>query len=500
MNCSRHFPPPERLSSQDCVGKFSKTSSNLPLAGVFRRRLARIKETPFENFSILRLLVITMLIGAGVVPFTAQAQQAGEWPSFRGGHSGVAPTLSPIDGGTISLERLWNSETFGGVSSFCVSGHKVFTIVAEDRMTLRRDVLVAHDIKTGVVLWKADLEMNGVRKPDDDGAPPAPFRTGPLSTPVVSGHLVYVINLGFSVQAFYAANGEKRWSREMEWKHYGDRGPGTGLKVVGASPVIDGDVLLLAGGRSGTIPDYPPGWNGFRTISTTKTRHSEGGGLVGLDKLTGEIKWRSENDDATQATPIVTGIHGVRQCIFLTAKGLVSIYPKDGRIFWRGTYTNSGASASPVVWNDIVYCATNRGSAAFKVSRTENTFAAEMLWEREGWCAKHWCTPVVKDGYLYGMFGDTNSDSFKVACVDIRTGKESWSEEGSSIGQPILSGDTIIGLTESGEIVFARATPSAYTELKRQDLLDGAAWSYPAFGSGHLFVRSTTEGGCWKFR
>src|SRR5690606_35530052 len=127
--------------------------------------------------------------------------------------------------------------------------------------------------------------------------------------------------------------------------------------------------------------------------------------------------------------------------------------------------------------------------------------SSEQLWRKEGNdLANHWSTPVVKDGYLYGMFSFKNYGSGPVACVDIKTGKEMWKEEGFGPGQVILAGDKLIALSDQGEVVVIEAKTDKYTELKRDDVLDGKVWSYPVLAYDRLFARSTEEGVCLEIQ
>ena len=76
---------------------------------------------------------------------------------------------------------------------------------------------------------------------------------------------------------------------------------------------------------------------------------------------------------------------------------------------------------------------------------------------------------MVKDGYLYGMFSFKKYGKGPLACVDIKTGDIKWSQPGYGPGQVILSGDTVIALSDKGEVVFVKADPAKYTELKREE-------------------------------
>jgi hypothetical protein len=109
----------------------------------------------------------------------------------------------------------------------------------------------------------------------------------------------------------------------------------------------------------------------------------------------------------------------------------------------------------------------------------------------------HWSTPVVHEGYLYGIFGFKKYGKAPVKCVDIRTGKEQWSKDGFGPGNVIVAKDQVLALSDKGELVMIAAKPDAYTELARADILDGKCWSTPTLAGGFIFARSTKEAACF---
>ena len=180
------------------------------------------------------------------------------------------------------------------------------------------------------------------------------------------------------------------------------------------------------------------------------------------------------------------------------------IRDRTGKVLWRAPFKYStSTAASPVVSGDIVYCSAGYGvgAGAFKISKEGTAFTAKELWLKPGNdLANHWSTPVVKDGYLYGMFSFKAYGKGPLACVDIKTGDVKWEQAGYGPGQVILSGDTLIALNDKGDVVFVKADPAKYTELKRETLVSGKIWSYPVLAYNHLFARSTKEGGCWELK
>jgi hypothetical protein len=213
------------------------------------------------------------------------------------------------------------------------------------------------------------------------------------------------------------------------------------------------------------------------------------------------LKWKAEDDTITHATPTAAEIHGVRQVIFFTKEGLASLSPADGKLLWRQSYRfNVSTAASPVVWDDIVYCSAGYGvgGGAYRITKKGSEWSSEELWRTEGNdVANHWSTPVVKDGKLYGMFQFKNYGNGPVKCVDIATGKVLWSQEGFGPGNVILSGDRLLALSDKGELVIMAAKPDGYEELARADVLDGKCWSTPTLAGGRIFARSTKEAACF---
>jgi outer membrane protein assembly factor BamB len=411
---------------------------------------------------------LTTVLGLALAT-TAFTAESTDWGTFRGpAGNGVVPALANAKW---SLKQVWKSPTNLGFSSFAESGGKVYTLVTGETDGNSGETLVCLDEKTGKQLWSKPLSI--VPKytgGGDSGTPDNKGGDGSRSTPVVNGGKVYVIDSMLGVFCFDAATGKQVWSHDVMKEN-------AGVQIKwenAASPVIDGDVLLLAGGGTGQ-------------------------GLIGLNKNTGKVVWKGEDDKMTHATPVLADILGVHQAIFFTQTGLVAVDPQKGSVIWRAPFPYKvSTAASPVVFEDIVYCSAGYGvgAGAFKISKSGGKLEATQIWRRENQCFNHWSTPVVKDGFLYGMFSFKEYGAGPLACVDIRTGEDKWAEKGFGPGQVILAGDKIIATSDKGEIVVVEAKSDKYTEVARKDVLDGKVWSYPILANGKIFARSTTEGVC----
>ena len=81
-------------------------------------------------------------------------------------------------------------------------------------------------------------------------------------------------------------------------------------------------------------------------------------------------------------------------------------------------------------------------------------------------------------------------------CVELATGQEVWSQDGFGPGNCILVGGNLLVLGDAGQLVLVEATPKAYTELARAQVLAGKCWSTPVVSNGRVYARSTKEGVC----
>jgi outer membrane protein assembly factor BamB len=266
-----------------------------------------------------------------------------------------------------------------------------------------------------------------------------------------------------------ANNGQQIWACDMKAEH-------TGANITwesAASPLIDGDLVFVAGGGSGEA-------------------------LLAFDKNNGHVVWKSQDDRMTQSTPVAATILGVRQVIFFTQNGLVSVVPDTGAVLWRFPFHFQTSTAiSPVVCGDIVYCsaAYGVGTSACKISKSADGFAAEQLWHQPAnVLANHWSTPVYTQGYLYGIAGQAKFGKAPLVCVEAATGKVMWSQAGFGPGGCTLVDGRVLVLSDAGDLVLVKATCDSYQEVARSHVLGGKCWNAASVSNGRIYARSTREG------
>lgn len=419
---------------------------------------------------LFRLSAVLVSI-AFVLPFAVS--QAADWPQYHG------PNLNGISSETIKTpwpatgpKVVWKVPTKDGFSSFAIAGGKVFTQVVRDIENAPWEICVALDAATGKELWFTQLAAGRYDGAGNDGAKDNRGGDGPRSTPAVSNGMVYVFTPDLVLHGLDAKTGKKVWAKDLT-KEFSARNIGWNNA---ASPVVDGNLVFVAGGGAGQS-------------------------LLAFNKKTGEVAWKTLNEEITHSTPTVTTILGQRQVIFFVKSGLVSLATTDGKELWRFPFKFSTSSAiSPVVSGDIVYCSAGYGvgGGACRIVKEGGQFVAKELWKTPGNndVANHWSTPVCKDGYLYGMFSFKKYGSGPMKCVEIATGKIRWDQPGFGAGNVMLVGDKVLALADDGQVVIVATEPATYKELARFKAVDGKCWSTPAFSNGRIYVRSTTEGAC----
>jgi len=400
---------------------------------------------------------------------------AADWPQYRG------PNL---DGSTTEKiatkwpaggpKALWKVPAPSGFSSFTVAGGKAFTQVTRNVGGVDREVAIALDANTGKEAWAFPVGGTAYgHSGGNAGAPGNDGGDGPRSTPTIVAGKVYVLSSDLSLYCLDANSGRQVWThdlmkafagRNITWKN-------------AASPVVDGNLVFVAGGGAGQS-------------------------LLAFNKDTGAVVWKSQDETITHSTPVVATIHGVKQVVYFMKSGLVSVAAADGKLLWKAPYRfNVSTAITPVVAGDVVYCSAGYGvgGGAFKVSKAGAAFKAEQLWQTPGdkEVANHWSTPVFKDGHLYGMFQFKEYGTGALKCVELATGKVKWSKPGFGPGNVILLGGQVLALSDAGELVVAEATPSAYTEVSRAKVVTGKCWSTPVVSNGRVYVRSTKEAACF---
>lgn len=392
---------------------------------------------------------------------------AADWPQYRGpNHDGVSTERIILDWTGAVTNPVWVVHLTNGLTSLTISDGRVFTQVQRSIGGQNREVCLALSTTNGAELWATPLDTGsypngGVGIGDD----------GPRCTPSVVDGSVYVLGAYHKLYRLNATNGEVIWSTNLV--------AGFGGAVIpwqsAASPLVEGGLIFV-------------------------NANCATGSLMAVSTTNGTLVWRSQNEAMTHSTPVLVTMNGMRQLIFATQSGLVSLNPQTGAQLWKFPYPfnySTSIGASPAVWENLIFLSASYGMGAFTVQIVQSnaTQVPVRRW-RSSSIRDHWVTPVCYQGAVFGQF-EPDDETAELRCIDLLSGETRWAVGEFGRGGIMLIGTNLLISTERGELVLAEANTNAYVELGRFQAIpnyDGfrnKCWNALSLSDGQVYVRSS---------
>ena len=422
---------------------------------------------------------------------SSQQQTVAEWPGFlgpeRNGKSAEQglPEKWPKAGPPI----VWQTEIGTGYSAPAIQSGRLYHFARFDDDAR----LSCLDAKSGKSLWVCNY--------DTDYSDMLGYNNGPRATPVVDGQFVFTMGAEGVLQCVDAATGQLVWrtNTSQEFNVVKD------FFGVGSTPLVWRDLLIVNVG--GSPPGGPPD-----VYAASGHVESNGSAVVAFDKATGKVRWKTGDDLASYASPVVAKISD-RDVVFVFARnGLLAIDPSKGETLatfaWRSKKLESVNASSPVVKGSEVFISETYELGSALLRFTGSSF--EEVWtdrdrRRDRAMALHWNTPIESDGYLYGSSG-YHAPEAELRCVEWKTGKVMWRQPDLGRSSLLLVDGTLICLSEDTTLRLIRATPEGYEELEKWELTDSdgkpllksPAWAAPALAHGLLYIQGANRLICLK--
>ena len=381
---------------------------------------------------------------------------AADWPQWRGpnrdGKSVETGLLGawPRQGPPLVFRAAGLGE---GYSSLAVTRGRIFT------QGQRKDgeFVLAFDAATGKKVWEAP---NGKVFRERRGH-------GPRGTPTVDGDRVYALAGDGTLGCFDFQSGKALWGFNVV-ERFGAKVPGWGISE---SPLVDGErVIVMPGGK--------------------------GAALVALDKKSGNVLWKSQNDSAAYSSAIAFDNDGIRQVVAFSDDAVFAVRADNGALLWRNKrVTNMIANiATPIFAEGLLFVSSDYGTGGALFRLKGEAKPEEVYFTRD--MKNHYSTSVLVGETLYGF------SSSVLTALDFKTGRVRWRDRSVGKGSLIYADGLLYVLGESGMLALVEASPEAYREKSRFELTRGdfPAWSPPAIANGKLYLREQDNLYCWDIR
>jgi outer membrane protein assembly factor BamB len=422
---------------------------------------------------VVGLALLGCTASAGDLSDLGTRQQGVDWTRFLGptGDS-VSPetgilTRWPKEG----LRVVWSKRLGGGYAMPAISRGRAFVF---DRQGDEQRLQCLKS-ETGDLLWTFKYPTDYVDKYNYSG--------GPRSFPVADGDRVYIFGPEGMLYCVRAADGKEVWKVDTA-KEFGVIQNFFGS---GSTPVVEGDLLLVVIGGS------PPGSD---KVAFARLK-SNGTALVAFDKLTGKVRYKTGDDLAAYASPVLATIQGRRSCFVFARSGLLGIDPANGKtIFhhpWRARAFESVNASCPVVVGDRVFISETYGPGSvllkIKPDRVEEIWsdADKPADEKSMQC--HWMTPIHVDGYLYGCSGRHPHEA-ELRCIELATGKIMWQKPRLTRTSLLQVDGHLLCLGETGNLRLLKINPKRYEEVELMRQVDNEpCWAAPILSHGLLCIR-----------
>lgn len=399
-----------------------------------------------------------------LVPLAAvacAAVSAADWTRFRGPNGdGTAADAVPVKWSE-KENILWKRELSGpGNSSPIVVKGKIFLEVASRDGSKRS--LACLDAKTGAPVWEKTFA----------GQPAKIHAKSSLAscTPASDGTLVYAAvwdGKDITVHALDFA-GEHKWQKKL--------GGFKSQHGAGLSPIVhDGRVFI-------------------------NFDQDDAAELVALDAMAGDKLWSVPRKAfrASYSTPIVRKTASGDEIVVFSTAGAAGYDPKTGGVNWSWAIPWKAGEmalrsvASPVLAKDTLVCLTGDGSGSrYGAAITLGSSTPTLNWEKKSNNLMPYVPcPVVRGDYLYWV-----TDQGMIECLETKTGTVRWSERAinkSVSASPVLVGDRLVIVDESGKSLVVKADPKEYVKLGEGSVGE-PVFASPAVADGRLYIRGSAH-------
>ncbi len=382
------------------------------------------------------------------------ASASAEVTGWRGDGTGRFPDATPPTTWDASAGKniLWQTKVGKSQSAPVIVNDRIFLLSEPDK-------LLCLDLHDGKQLWKQENSVAvlfpEVPKPEDP--PPAPSAGCGYSaaTPVTDGKFIYA-SYGTGVVVCYDLDGKLVWSRYLDLPQPTQYGRS-------ASPILAGGKLLIS------LAD-----------------------LLALDPQTGKTLWKAEKTPPTYGSPAPAHIGDV-DVVFTPGGACIRL--TDGKVLARKL--SEVEYTSPIVQDGVVYYLGDPTVALKLPEKLGDEFKRVAVWTSDELEGTFYASPLLHDNILYCASNEGN-----LYAADAKTGKIIYTKEipirsalsapdpANIYPSPILVGKNIFLANDVGQtLIFACDKEYKEVAINKTDKGSGAC---PLPHGQTLFLRGGT--------
>jgi outer membrane protein assembly factor BamB len=398
-----------------------------------------------KNSTLIQAAIVGgLLVSAAAVP-------AQDWPQWRGANRDAkvdgfkAPATWPAQ-----LTPKWKQTVGLGDTTPALVGDKLFVLSRVDA----EENVICLNAADGKEVWRQKYAAPAV------SGPSAGAHSGPRSSPSVSDGKVVTFGVTGILTCWNAADGKQLWQKKdaTTWPRF----------YTASSPLlVDGLCVAQVGGQND-------------------------GGVTAYDLKSGDEKWSWKGAGPGYASPAVMTVGGTKIVIVLTDKSIVGLTLADGKLAWQTPFAPAGMAynaATPIVDGDtLIYAGSARGIHAVKVARQGDAFTTTDLWTAPTTLSPQFNTPLLKDGFLYGITQRGN-----LFCVNAKTGAEAWTDTDAKgpqgYGSLLDAGSIILALTTKMQLYAVQPNEKQFTQVASIKVADTPTFASPVVSGNRVFIR-----------
>ena len=424
------------------------------------------------------------IITTGLLLLISGTIVAQDWPQYLGPDRNSISSQDNIlrSWPETGPEVLWTTEVGIGYGGPVIRDGKVYLLDRDDQVG---DKLRCLDLGTGKELWNFGYE-----------APGSVMFPGSRSVPTLDGNHVYTCGPYGDLYCIDINTHKPVWNKNV-WKDYG--GGEIPTWAITQCPLVYGDLLILAS-------------------------QAPGAGVVAYNKLTGEVKWKTETlGDVGYVSPAIVKIDGADHVVMITAsdrsgnKGnVVGIEPLTGKILWK--YSNWSCripipGALDAGNNKVLIIGGYElGATMLQIEKArDGSYRANEIFTTEEF-GDQTKPPILFNGYFYAQYG-TNNTRDGLTCMSM-DGEIMWKTKRDpdfNKGSMILADGLILATDGAKTLYLIEPDPAGFKPLASVEILaeqqtdDPRAarfgtqnWAPIALADGKLLVRDQGKMLCLK--